>query len=99
MARAHLTRARRRQRRAFTGGGASTRRRARDADPKLAAVLQAFCKCFQRSVVPMPRISKECLGGFVGFQRVTIDPNELSGSPNFLRPCRPQSSAPRREKA
>src|SRR6202041_1998196 len=52
----------------------------RRPDPRLAAksadpALQAFCKPFQRSRVPMPSFSKECLGGFVGFQGVTIDPN------------------------
>jgi hypothetical protein len=32
-------------------------------------------KHFQISVVPMPSISKDCCGGFVGFQGLTIDPN------------------------
>jgi hypothetical protein len=43
-----------------------------------------FAKLFQRSVVPMPSFSKECLGDFVGFQRVTIDPNPKCRPPNFL---------------
>jgi hypothetical protein len=40
-------------------------------------------KLFQRSVVPMPSFSKERLGGFVGFQRDTLDPNASCGPPNF----------------
>jgi hypothetical protein len=31
----------------------------------------------------MPSYSKECLGGFVGFQRLAIDPNEKVCFPNF----------------
>jgi hypothetical protein len=42
-----------------------------------------FAKLFQRSVVPMPSFSKQCLGGFVGFQRVMIDPNPHCSPPNF----------------
>jgi hypothetical protein len=38
----------------------------------------ANAKHFQISVVPMPSFSKESLGGFEGFQRVTIDPNQKS---------------------
>jgi hypothetical protein len=32
----------------------------------------------------MPRISKECLGGFVGFQRLTIDPNQKVSLSKFF---------------
>jgi hypothetical protein len=39
---------------------------------------RANAKHFQISVVPMPSFSKDCFGGFVGFQRVTIDPNQKS---------------------
>jgi hypothetical protein len=37
--------------------------------------LQVFSKYFQINVVPIPSLSKECFGGFVGFQWVAIDPN------------------------
>jgi hypothetical protein len=43
-----------------------------------------FAKLFQRSVVPMPSFSKECLGGFVGFQWVTLAPNQNCSSPNIF---------------
>jgi hypothetical protein len=63
-------------------------------EPTFADVLQGFCKYFQRNVVPMPSFSKECFGGFVEFQRVTIDPNALLGSPTYAARARPKSSAP-----
>jgi hypothetical protein len=31
----------------------------------------------------MPSFSKDCFGGFEGFQKVTIDANEKWDSPNF----------------
>jgi hypothetical protein len=45
-----------------------------------------FAKHFQGSAVPMPSFSKEKLGGFVGFQGLTIDPNantRFYSAPNF----------------
>jgi hypothetical protein len=32
----------------------------------------------------MPSFSKECLGGFVGFQRIMTAPNIIFGSPNIF---------------
>jgi hypothetical protein len=39
---------------------------------------------FQISVVPMPSFSKECLGGFEGFQHVTALQIKNLYLPNFL---------------
>jgi hypothetical protein len=43
--------------------------------PRLQATPSFLSKLFQGSVVPMPSFSKQCLGGFVGFQGLIIDPN------------------------
>jgi hypothetical protein len=45
----------------------------------------------------MPRISKECFGGFVEFQGLTIESKFISGAPIICGPGCPQSSAAPRE--
>jgi hypothetical protein len=68
------------------------------AERTFAAVLQAFCRHFQINAVPTPSISKECFGGFVGFQRVTIDPNFFQVLQPFEVPAF-RKAPPRRENA
>jgi hypothetical protein len=52
-------------------------------------------KHFQISVVPMPSFSKDSFGGFVGFQRVALDPNRKIASPNYCPPNRARKAVPR----
>ena len=47
----------------------------------------------------MPRISKECFGGFEEFQGLTIDPNLFFSFSKFLRLPSAQSSALQAERA
>jgi hypothetical protein len=61
----------------------------------MAPGLQVFAKDFQRNAVPAPRISKQCFGGFVGFQWLTIDPNPFFAFPNFCRWRRPREAGRR----
>jgi hypothetical protein len=42
----------------------------------------------------MPSFSKECFGGFVGFQGVTIEKNLFSTLQTFCAPRRPRDFAP-----
>jgi hypothetical protein len=49
-----------------------------------------FAKLFQRSVVPMPSFSKECLGGFMRFQGLAINPNLFLRPSNLFRHRGPQ---------
>jgi hypothetical protein len=62
---------------AFNEASMCHRGKRRDRPAPLARLLalQAFYKPFQINAVPMPSFSKECFGGFVEFQSVTIDPN------------------------
>jgi hypothetical protein len=43
-----------------------------------------FFQTFPNFGLFSPRISKDSSGGFVGFQRVAMDKNRQSPSPNFL---------------
>src|SRR6202453_3672470 len=45
----------------------------------------SFFQAFPNKCDFLPSFSKECLGGFVGFQGVTIDPNPKCRSPRFWR--------------
>src|ERR1700677_4354011 len=45
----------------------------------------SFFQAFPNKCDFLPSFSKECLGGFVGFQWVTIDPNPKCRSPDFWR--------------
>jgi hypothetical protein len=47
----------------------------------------SFFQAFPNFRLFSPSFSKECFGGFVGFQGVAIDPNQKSPSKYFAREC------------
>jgi hypothetical protein len=59
----------------MTLGAMAGDRRMSGATASTRAVAPSFFQAFPKKCGFMPSFSKECVGGFVGFQGVTIDPN------------------------